>query len=266
MDAQLRITLWPDARLKVPDVEHRDVHVDAEGWVHFDGYASYKPLQDELGIRGLLEVDRADMNSLAGFVTEHGIFDRTPLTAVGEGIDEETIKRPKGLVLHAAELAIYVAWLQGAVRHWLAVVDGDPVITAWEAAGIADPERRIPRQEIEDDIAWAWFAKVMNRGLERFPPHVMVVPATPSTRELLPEYGEPTVDLFTGLTVQLFNLMFDDLPVLYCHNETCDRRFVRQSGRAVKGQYRTEGVKFCSSACAKAQVQREYRRRKRSSR
>ena len=32
--------------------------------------------------------------------------------------------------------------------------------------------------------------------------------------------------------------------------------------RAKKGQYRTEGTRFCTDSCAQAQVQREARRRR----
>jgi hypothetical protein len=69
--------------------------------------------------------------------------------------------------------------------------------------------------------------------------------------------------LASALMVQLHNLMVDGLQIRRCANETCGRPFTRQRGRALKGQYRNTGVIYCDAACAKAQMQREYRRRKR---
>ena len=69
--------------------------------------------------------------------------------------------------------------------------------------------------------------------------------------------------LASALMVQLHNLMVDGLQIRRCANETCGRPFTRQRGRVLKGQYRNTGVIYCDAACAKAQMQREYRRRKR---
>ncbi|MGX1762922.1 hypothetical protein ACWIG5_39560, partial [Streptomyces lydicus] len=62
--------------------------------------------------------------------------------------------------------------------------------------------------------------------------------------------------------LQLYNHLAEDATIRTCANETCGRDFVRQRGRAEYGQNRTSGIKYCTRECARAQAQREHRRRK----
>ena len=50
-----------------------------------------------------------------------------------------------------------------------------------------------------------------------------------------------------------------------CANATCGRPFVRHQGRARGGSTHSEGIKYCSAGCAKAQSSRAYRQRQRTS-
>ncbi|WP_436987720.1 hypothetical protein [Streptomyces sp. enrichment culture] len=70
----------------------------------------------------------------------------------------------------------------------------------------------------------------------------------------------PTV--YSVAFLQLYNHLSEDATIRECANETCRRTFVRQRGRAAYGQNRTSGIKYCTRECARAQAQREHRRRR----
>ncbi len=78
-------------------------------------------------------------------------------------------------------------------------------------------------------------------------------------------YGRPVPRVLTAMCLQALGFIAEGVPARRCANETCGQWFSRQRGRAQAGQYRTIGVRFCSASCAKAQAQREYRRRRRHS-
>lgn len=76
-------------------------------------------------------------------------------------------------------------------------------------------------------------------------------------------WWQPMPRLTAAMFLQVHAFVSEGLPARRCANEACQRWFTRQRGRSQHGQRRTTGVLYCSSSCAKAQSQREYRRRKR---
>ena len=77
------------------------------------------------------------------------------------------------------------------------------------------------------------------------------------------EPGSGDITTWTLCCAELFNHISESATYKTCQNERCGRLFVRQEGRAAHGQHRTTGIKYCSWACARAQAQRQYRRRQR---
>lgn len=76
-------------------------------------------------------------------------------------------------------------------------------------------------------------------------------------------WWQPMPRLTAAMFLQVHAFVSEGLPARRCANEACQRWFTRQRGRSQHGRRRTAGVLYCSSSCAKAQSQREYRRRKR---
>ena len=102
----------------------------------------------------------------------------------------------------------------------------------------------------------------LSYGLENLHlPHILVARAD---EEIDTSHIPEMLSLYGVCCLQLYNHIVEEAPYKECANETCRRLFVRQRGRAEHGQYRTIGVKYCSRDCARAQAQREHRRRKRN--
>ena len=156
--------------------------------------------------------------------------------------------------------------LRDLVRAWRIVsgeVPAEAFLDEWESPlwlG-ADSGEQLPISDPlnEDDIAlllvWALAGPYMP-ALGSFFPHLIFGDQDPFGRL----FGG---SLYNMLALELFNHIVG-LPYRRCANDACPRLFVRQRGRALHGQHRTRGVKYCSVECARAQTQRAYRRRKRA--
>ena len=171
----------------------------------------------------------------------------------GDETERNKVSAPglSGFPVHAAEVAIRVRHVQRATDHLIAYRNGDPVQRAW----------RDCENEYE---AWRRFRDCIGAALRDF--HVRVeIPAMQEPQEEFTIGGVYTT-LYSIAMLQLVNDLAEEIPYLRCANETCRRLFVRQRGRTKYGGNRMRGVMYCSSTCARAQYQREKRRRDRAAR
>jgi hypothetical protein len=76
--------------------------------------------------------------------------------------------------------------------------------------------------------------------------------------------GKFEAGLYSICCLEIYNHLIEQASYRRCQNERCGRLFVRHVGRARFGQHRTRGVLYCSHSCARAQAQRELRRRRRA--
>ena len=169
----------------------------------------------------------------------------------GDEAERETISARHnnldlGPPVHAAEVAVRVWAMQRTTDHLLAHLGGEPVTPAWP--------------KCTDDLeAWRNFIEFTGAALRDF--HVRVELESIDR----PEAPDET-SLYTAAMLQLVNDLAANETVHRCANETCGRPFVRQLGRSTYGGHRRSGTLYCTSTCARAQYQREKRRRDRAAR
>ena len=160
--------------------------------------------------------------------------------------------RDKGLAfpVHAAEAALRVRLVQRATHHLLAHLDGEPVASAW--------------RDCEDDQrAWSNFLDCTDAALRDFHVRVDVEIEAAGQPLVRRDPNEVYTTLYSAAMLQLVNDLAANETVRVCANEACRRPFVRQLGRSSYGGHRKIGTLYCSSNCARAQYQREKRRRDR---
>ena len=228
----LRVAAWPPEALPLPRYRRRRYLLAGEPPTES---LVGEPLDEAVTASGetclrLAEVPLDDTASILRFVNDVGTagFGGEPVV--------ETV----------AEFVLGATIVRDAVAAWRLLTDEpDGEEADWRLNRLTDvpgAERRAASAEYLNDV--------IASGLSSITP-VLSLSSGPGERDAVLE-----LNLHALCCLELFNHVAaaNDFP--RCANESCGRLFVRDE------RARRRGMRYCSRTCARAQAQREFRRRK----
>ncbi len=230
-----RFAAWPPAPLSLPSYRRRRyelvVHPPTESLVG-------EPLQEVVSATGetclrLSEVPLEDTSAVLRFVNDVGT------AGFGGDADEVTV----------AEFVLGATIIADAVAAWRLLTDEpDGEEADWRLNRLTEVPgegRRAASAEYLNDV--------ITSGLTSITP-VLALNNGPEERGAVLD-----LNLHALCCLELFNHVVGGNDFARCANESCARLFVRDE------RARRRGMRYCSRTCARAQAQREFRRRKAAS-
>lgn len=269
-----RPTLWPAIPPGLPLVPRPELREIAPGFA--EAMIEKVPsaaLPPDFVLRELLELPASDGGALLDFCRDWGLlsgfgaslYDQLPAlmrppVPMGEfvALSEAHPPRPRPYVdrmLTTRALGLHAQVMQLLARHYIAHRNGDgsqALLGTWNVGGLEPPA----------DVRGAWmqWGDLLNAALS---PFRMFVDASPEQDGLWARVALPQPNLYSVMALQLASYLADDQQIQRCANERCRRYFTVQRGRAkYDGTNHKTGVRYCQHLCAKAQSERDRRRRR----
>lgn len=300
----ISITAWPGGRQPAPPATCFPVMLSDGGiaidWGTRETEAVSWPetLPADLYLRGLVELDLNDLLAVTEFVSRYGWFckpdweslpqmfthkilglgellpDLAAIDALTDGIAEarwmrrreepaiwETVPGAFRGFLHPEEIRVHAQFLRNATRAWDALSGGRPLeqmLAEWEGE-FGVPQLLADGHWVLETATWVYLTETVNAALSGFHLRLELLG---TERESAPKPVPATT--YEVLALQLFNDVATHTAYRRCTNETCGRLFSPVPMSAKYGSGEFHGEKYCSVQCARAQSQREYRRRKKA--
>ncbi|WP_433355584.1 hypothetical protein ACQP25_17125 [Microtetraspora malaysiensis] len=283
IDLRLRITLWPGTVVPTPPLRPwSEVEVDGD-WIVWPvgGGTKAEPreLPPDFYMRELLELSPDDVEAAADLMRTYGkLFDldnaELSESLLFDAADELQDIPDQGILwdahsvrgIHRGIVALHLEAAQEAVRTWLACQDEGGLEELVEPHITDEWLQKLRQQNTDRDREWPESLDELRKFAisERISDLRETINSALSRFSIgLGDLSDRDPTIYSVSFLQLYNHLAEGMPIKHCANEPCPVRFARQRGTAEYGYHRTQGVKYCSRGCARAQAQRELRRRRR---
>ncbi len=266
MTPLFRPTVWPGGEVPLPQVPVRTFDRLDDGWLLFRGQPRLVDVPPDFYLREMgAQVPQTD-DDIAVFVkqwgrcTDHDYRDRPLGMAWARQTVDYVLRYGPRPSKHSSSGGVATIReviaddIGGGVVGWRDLVHIEEIkdrleASSWLAKRFVEWQTGVEREE----KIWELFAEQLNAALSAFSVHISIGPRSVVL---------PRITAFSVAALQLVNDLAAETPVRRCGNERCPVQvFTRQRGRSQYGQHRTAGIKYCSNSCARAQGERERRRR-----